>query len=76
MTRGPAPVTWTGHAGLPPGHAEHREPADRAIREEKEETGISIDPAELTFAHVVHRRNPGEEITRVSFLIRRQQADR
>jgi hypothetical protein len=29
--------------------------------------GISIDPAELTFADVVYRRNPGEEITRVSF---------
>jgi 8-oxo-dGTP diphosphatase len=45
------------------------EPADIAmIREAKEELGIVIDPADLEFAHVMHRWTPGEDTARVSFF--------
>jgi 8-oxo-dGTP diphosphatase len=58
-----------GRAGLPAGHVEPGESADTAmIREAKEELGIVIDPADLTFAHVMHRRTPGEDTARVSFF--------
>jgi 8-oxo-dGTP diphosphatase len=58
-----------GMAGLPSGHVEPEESADSAIiREAKEEIGIVIDPADLAFAHVMHRRTSGEDIARVSFF--------
>ncbi|MDP4506857.1 NUDIX hydrolase [Nonomuraea turcica] len=41
---------------LPSGHLEEGEPAtDGAAREAAEELGVTIDPADLTFAHVMHR---------------------
>ena len=58
-----------GRAGLPAGHVEPGEPADAAmIREAKEELGIIIDPADLAFVHVMHRRTAGEDTPRVSFF--------
>jgi 8-oxo-dGTP diphosphatase len=58
-----------GRAGLPGGHVEPGESADTAmIREAKEELGIIIDPADLVFAHVMHRRTAGEDTARVSFF--------
>ena len=58
-----------GWAGLPAGHVDPGEPADAAmIREAKEELGIIIDPADLVFAHVMHRRTAGEDTARVSFF--------
>ncbi|RVX40416.1 ADP-ribose pyrophosphatase YjhB (NUDIX family) [Nonomuraea polychroma] len=41
---------------LPSGHLEEGEPATHgAAREAAEELGVTIDPADLTFAHVMHR---------------------
>ncbi|MFG1705823.1 NUDIX domain-containing protein [Nonomuraea sp. M3C6] len=41
---------------LPSGHLEAGESAtDAAVREAGEEVGVTIDPADLTFAHVMHR---------------------
>jgi 8-oxo-dGTP diphosphatase len=58
-----------GRAGLPSGHVEPAEPADTAmIREATEELGIAIDPADLAFAHVMHRWTGGGETARVSFF--------
>jgi 8-oxo-dGTP diphosphatase len=58
-----------GRAGLPAGHVEPGEPADAAmIREAKEELGIIIDPADLAFVHVMHRRTRGKDTARVSFF--------
>ncbi len=58
-----------GRAGLPAGHVDPGEPADAAmIREAKEELGIVIGPADLAFAHVMHRWTAGEDTARVSFF--------
>ncbi|MGN2642361.1 NUDIX domain-containing protein [Nocardia takedensis] len=38
-----------------------------AIREAREEVGVVITPAELTFVHVVHHRSP-EMVARVGFF--------
>jgi 8-oxo-dGTP diphosphatase len=34
---------------------------DGAVREASEEVGVTIDPDDLTFVHVVHHRAPGSE---------------
>ncbi|WP_344596745.1 NUDIX hydrolase [Actinomadura vinacea] len=58
-----------GHASLPAGHVEPGEAADAAtVREGKEEIGVVVDPADLAFTHVMHRRTPGEAGARVSFF--------
>jgi 8-oxo-dGTP diphosphatase len=44
------------------GHLEEGESViDGAIREAGEEVGVTIDPSDLTFVHVVHYRAPGSE---------------
>jgi mutator protein MutT len=50
----------TGYADglwhLPSGHLEEGEPVtDAAAREVREEVGVTVDPARLEFAHVMHR---------------------
>ena len=46
-----------GYYGLPSGHIDGDEPADQAaIREAKEEVGITLQPEELEFAFLMHRR--------------------
>ncbi|SDI43397.1 ADP-ribose pyrophosphatase YjhB, NUDIX family [Nonomuraea jiangxiensis] len=41
---------------LPSGHLEEGEPViDAAVREAKEELGVTLDPADLTLVHVMHR---------------------
>ncbi|MBO2461759.1 NUDIX hydrolase [Actinomadura violacea] len=58
-----------GHAGLPSGHVESGESADAAIvREAKEELGIVVQPDDLRFVHVMHRRSVDEPGSRVSFF--------
>jgi 8-oxo-dGTP diphosphatase len=43
----------------PSGHLEAGESVVQGgIREAREEVGVLIDPADLTFSHVVHHRNP------------------
>ena len=43
----------------PSGHLEEDESVvDGAVREAREETGVIIDLADLSFSHVVHHRNP------------------
>jgi 8-oxo-dGTP diphosphatase len=57
-----------GRAGVPSGHLEPGENvADAAIRETSEEVGVVIEPDDLRFVHVSHRRKPGEE-ARVGFF--------
>jgi 8-oxo-dGTP pyrophosphatase MutT (NUDIX family) len=43
----------------PSGHLEAGESVvDGVIREAREETGVLLDPADVSFCHVVHHRNP------------------
>jgi 8-oxo-dGTP diphosphatase len=57
-----------GQAGVPSGHLEPGENiVDAAIRETSEEVGVVIEPEDLEFVHVSHRRKPGEE-GRVGFF--------
>lgn len=52
----------------PSGHLEAGESVVQGgIREAREETGVLIDPADLTFSHVVHHRNP-EGQARIGFF--------
>jgi 8-oxo-dGTP pyrophosphatase MutT (NUDIX family) len=45
-----------GQLHLPSGHLEAAESAvDGVIREAQEEVGVIVDPADLRFAHVMHR---------------------
>ncbi|MFT4552038.1 MAG: 8-oxo-dGTP diphosphatase [Chlamydiales bacterium] len=47
-----------GNYGLISGHVEHDEGATQAmVREALEEGGIKIDPSDLKFVHVMHRRS-------------------
>ncbi|MFV2178027.1 NUDIX domain-containing protein [Actinomadura sp. LOL_016] len=58
-----------GCASLPAGHVEPGESAETAaVRETKEEIGVLVEPSETRFAHVMHRRTPGEPGARVSFF--------
>lgn len=46
----------------PSGHLEEGESViDGAVREAAEEVGVTINPDDLTFVHVVHYRAPGSE---------------
>lgn len=48
---------------LPSGHKEEGETAlQAAIREAKEETGVDIDPRDVRFTHVMHRRETDERV--------------
>jgi 8-oxo-dGTP diphosphatase len=48
---------WSdGFYTVPAGHLDGNEPASAAMcREAQEEVGVTIDPADITFSHVVHR---------------------
>jgi len=53
-----------GYYGLPAGKVEYGEQYSlAAAREVKEEAGVDIDPADLEFAHVVHRHKEDETET-------------
>lgn len=50
----------TNPRASPSGHLEEGEPViDGAVREAGEEVGVTINPDDLAFAHVVHYRAPG-----------------
>jgi 8-oxo-dGTP diphosphatase len=58
-----------GEYCLPAGHKERWEtPLEAAMREGFEEAGVEIDPADVEFLHVLHRRV--EEHERVAFFFR------
>jgi 8-oxo-dGTP diphosphatase len=60
-----------GHYNLPAGHVEEGESViDAAIREAQEELGITIEPEDLEFAHVMHSPLSGG---RASFFFRVRQ---
>ena len=45
-----------GQLHLPSGHLDERESAvDGVIREAREEVGVTVDPGDLRFVHVMHR---------------------
>jgi 8-oxo-dGTP pyrophosphatase MutT (NUDIX family) len=49
-----------GRWSLPAGHLDGSETvADAVVREAREEIGIDLEPTELEFAHVMHRRIDG-----------------
>jgi 8-oxo-dGTP pyrophosphatase MutT (NUDIX family) len=51
-----------GQLRPPSGHLKDGESViDCAVREAKEEAGITIDPQDVAFTHVVHHRNPAGE---------------
>jgi 8-oxo-dGTP diphosphatase len=57
-----------GWYGLPSGHIDGGEPAHlAAVREAKEEVGITIKPADLHFIHVTHRLAESRDHERVDF---------
>jgi 8-oxo-dGTP diphosphatase len=57
-----------GHYSVPAGHLDGGETITQAaIREAKEETGLDLEPAAITFACVFHRRD-GDE--RIDFFVR------
>jgi len=56
-----------GHYSVPAGHLDGNEPVRlAAVREAREEIGVQIDPQEIHFAGVFHRRE-GDE--RVDFFV-------
>lgn len=58
-----------GKYGVPSGHLDGGESAMvAAAREALEEIGVTIDPADLTFAHVCHRLAEEEDYERVDFF--------
>ena len=51
-----------GNYGLPAGHMEGSETArEGCAREVREESGIEVNPAHLTFAHLSHRKAARDE---------------
>jgi 8-oxo-dGTP diphosphatase len=61
--------TWaSGQLCLPSGHLEAGESIlDAAVRETREETGITLDPATLRLDLSIHHRNPGTTHARIGF---------
>lgn len=64
----------SGKYSLIAGHMDGDELAtDAAVREAKEEAGITVDPRKLTFVHVTHRLtrdDPGQERIDLFFEVR------
>lgn len=57
-----------GHYSVPAGHLDGGESVTQAgVREAREELGLDLDPAALSFASVLHRRE-GDE--RIDFFLR------
>lgn len=53
-----------GHYQMPSGHVEAGElPSDAAIREAKEEIGVTINPADLEWVHTVYRINETDRVS-------------
>jgi 8-oxo-dGTP diphosphatase len=62
-------VYASGQLCLPSGHLEHGESViDAAVRETREETGITLDPAALRHVLSIHQRNPGTSHARIGFV--------
>jgi len=58
-----------GEYTLPSGHLDGNETARAAAaRESKEEVGVDVDPNNLKFVHVVHRRGDDGDHERVDFF--------
>jgi 8-oxo-dGTP diphosphatase len=61
-------VYASGQFCLPSGHLEEGEHIlDAAVREAKEETGITLDPAAMSLALSIHQRNAASTHTRIGF---------
>ena len=58
----------SGQLCLPSGHLEQGESIlAAAVRETREETGITLDPAALRHVLSIHQRNPGSRHARIGF---------
>ena len=58
-----------GLYSVPAGHVDVGEsPLEAAVREAKEEVGITVDPQDLTFVHVVHNRKESVGRDRMQFF--------
>ena len=66
-----------GNYTVPAGHLDGKETTRAAaVREAKEEVGVTIDPADLTLLQVMHRNKPGiEEKIEFFFHVHRWQGD-
>lgn len=69
LSRRAGDVYTAGLWHLPSGHTEDGEDIREAlIREAREETGVLIDPADVSFAVAVHHRAPSGTAARVGFF--------
>ena len=58
-----------GSYTVPSGHIDQNEPASiAAIRETKEEVNVDIDPTNIRFVHVMHRKNNANNRTYIDFF--------
>jgi 8-oxo-dGTP diphosphatase len=58
----------SGQLCLPSGHLDQSESVlAAAVRETREETGITLDPAGLRHVLSIHQRNPGSSHARIGF---------
>jgi 8-oxo-dGTP diphosphatase len=62
-------VYASGQLCLPSGHLEDGENIlEAAVRETKEETGVTLDPATMRLTLSIHQRHPGTTHTRIGFV--------
>jgi 8-oxo-dGTP diphosphatase len=62
-------VYASGQLCLPSGHLEDGENIlEAAVRETKEETGITLDPATMRLVLSIHQRHPGTTHARIGFV--------
>lgn len=65
-----------GFWGVPGGNLEYDEhPADGAVRELREETGLRVDPADLTLFRVDHATTGDRAIVAVRYVVDRELAE-
>jgi 8-oxo-dGTP pyrophosphatase MutT (NUDIX family) len=65
-----------GNYSVPAGHLDGEESVrEAAIREAKEEAGITLTPSELEFVHVMHRLAPSRESVDWFFVVKQWEGE-